>query len=68
MVGRSVQLRAIFPDLARALIHLLESLLQLKVSKGVRGKSKFVSSDGSLAQELTQAMADIGLQHGESER
>ncbi|CAK0811655.1 unnamed protein product [Prorocentrum cordatum] len=68
MVGRSVQLRAIFPDLARTLIHLLESLLQLKVSKGVRGKSKFVSSDGSLAQELTQAMADIGLQHGESER
>ncbi|CAK0894942.1 unnamed protein product, partial [Prorocentrum cordatum] len=68
MVGRSAQLKAIFPDLARTLIRLLESLLQLKVSKGEGGKSKFVSSDGTLAQELAQPMADIGLQHGESER
>eukprot|EP00959_Pyramimonas_sp_CCMP1952_P050814 1061608-Pyramimonas_sp.AAC.1 len=68
MVGRSAQLKAIFPDLARTLIRLLESLLQLKVSKGEGGKSKFVSSDGTLTQELAQPMADIGLQHGESER
>ncbi|CAK0841362.1 unnamed protein product [Prorocentrum cordatum] len=68
MVGRNTQLKVIFPDLARTLIHLLESLLQLEVSKGEGGKSKFVSSDVSLAQELAQPMADIGLQHGESER
>ena len=68
LIGTLRQLQKSAPAIVLTTIRLLEGLLQLKVSRGSKGKSKFVASSDELVDAVGQQLEDAGIKHSRSER
>ena len=61
-------LLGVFPDMIRTAIYISEGLLDMRISRGPRGKSSCLLSDASMKESLGEELRKVGMPVAEESR